>query len=220
MIFVPGAVGIDGFDGGFAISFASILIAVTGVAVGVMFLGSASKLDRLLRGEGVLAHWVYTPQLWVEFTGKEYIEEKSEKKGLFLVIAAFALFFGFLFWILDTEAGFYVFLVMLGLILLCFMAWQLSAWSNLRQNSRSGAKEVYITKDAVYLNSKFITWTGWFSHFNSATLEQRRGMTILVFRYTIYTGRAGPQPYTTRVPVPVGQEQTAQWVMEQINRQN
>ena len=167
---------------------------MSGVAVGVMFMGSASKLDRILRGEGVLAHWVYPQEFWEQFMGKEYIEEKSEKKGLFLIITAFALFFGVLFWVLDPEAGFYVFLVMLGLIGLCFMAWQLSAWSNLRQNSRTGIKEVYISKDAVYLNGKFISWTGWFSHFNSVALEQRRGISILVFHYTIYTGRAGPQP--------------------------
>lgn len=61
MIFVPELVG---FDGGFAISFASILIAIIATIVGIMYLGWANKLDRILRGEGILAHWTYTPQLW------------------------------------------------------------------------------------------------------------------------------------------------------------
>jgi hypothetical protein len=62
LIFVPESVGIDGFNGGFALSFVSLAIALTAVAVGIMYLGLASKLDKILRGEGILAHWTYTPE--------------------------------------------------------------------------------------------------------------------------------------------------------------
>ena len=93
MIFVPESVGIDGFDGGFAISFVSILVAVVAFIVGVMYFGWAGKLDRILRGEGILVHWTYTPEVWAEYTKKEYEEEKSEKKGLFTIVSGFALFF-------------------------------------------------------------------------------------------------------------------------------
>ena len=61
LIFIPETVGVDGFDGGFAISLVFLFVTVTGALAGVMFLGSVSKLDLLLRGEGVLAHWVYNP---------------------------------------------------------------------------------------------------------------------------------------------------------------
>ncbi len=220
MIFLPEAMGIDGFDGGFAISFISIVVAATATIVGFMYLGSAAKIDRILRGEGVLAHWVYPPALWGEFTGNEFLEEKSEKKGLFLIITAFALFFGLLFWFLDSEAGFYVFMVMLGLVGLCFFAWQLSSWSNYRRNRSSGVKEAYITLDGVYLNRRFVNWTSWFTHFNAVNLEEKRGLLLLVFKYTVYSGRAGPQVYTTRVPVPLGQEQTAEYVFEQVKLHN
>ena len=217
LIFIPETVGIDGFDGGFAISLVSLFVTVTGALAGLMFLGSASKLDLLLRGEGVLAHWVYNPDFWAEFTCKEYLQEKSEKKGLFLIVSAFALFFGFLFWILDSEAGFWVFIVMLGVTGLCFAAWQLSSYSNQRNNTAGGVKEVYISKEAIYLNNKFYTWKAPLTHFRSVTQEINRGVPVLVFRYTVYS-RTGPQTYTTRLPVPPGQEQTAQRVIEQVNK--
>jgi len=219
MIFVPESVGIDGFDGGFAISFVSLFIAITAVAVGAMFLGSAAKLDRILRGQNVLVHWIYLPAFWAEFTGKEYLQEKSEKRGLFLTVAAFALFFGFLFWILDNDAGFWVFIVMIGLIGLCFGAWQLSSYSTLRHNGAGGVKEVYISKDAVYLNNKFYTWKAPLTRFSAVNLENNRGIAVLAFRYTIY-GRTGPHPCTPRVPVPPGQESTAQLAASQINQLN
>jgi hypothetical protein len=62
IIFIPELVCIDGFEGGFAISFLSLIIAITAAIVGVMFLSWAAKVSRIQRGEGILAHWVYTPE--------------------------------------------------------------------------------------------------------------------------------------------------------------
>jgi hypothetical protein len=81
LVFIPEAVGIDDFDGGFAISFFSIIVAVVAAIVGFMYLGYAGRLDKILRGEGVLAHWTYTSDYWTQYTEKEYEEEISEKKG-------------------------------------------------------------------------------------------------------------------------------------------
>jgi hypothetical protein len=220
MIFIPETVGLDGFEGGFAVSFVSLVIAITAAIVGFMFFGWAAKVSRIQRGEGILAHWVYTPEFWASYTEKEYQEEKSEKKGLFLIVTAFALFFGILFWVLDEEAGFYVFLVMLGLIGLCLFAWQFSAWSTYRSNSRRGVKEVFITDEAVFMNNKLVTWKTAFTHIDEVEFEHKRRVPVLVFRYTQWSGRAGPQSYTTRVPVPSGEEPTASYIVEQLNPRN
>jgi hypothetical protein len=113
LVFVPGAVGIDGFDGGFAISFVSLFVAIVAVIVGIMYLRWVGKCDRILRGEGILAHWTYTPEYWAKYTEKEYAEEISEKKGLFIMVSGIALITGLVFWVIYNEAGFFVFLVML-----------------------------------------------------------------------------------------------------------
>ncbi len=216
--FIPVVAGIDGFDGGYAISFASLLIGCVAVVVAIFYFNLASKLDRILRGEGLLAHWTYTPEQWTEYSQKEYAEEKSEKKGIFLIITAFALFFGILFWAFDPEAGFYVFLTMIGLIGLVAFVWQFSAWHNYRQNM-GGVREAYIGKSGVYMNKKFISWQAYFTSFDGVTQENKRGMSLLVFRYTAAT-RTGPQTYTTRVPIPPGQEENAKNIAQQINQQN
>lgn len=220
MIFIPETIGIDGFEGGFAISFISIIIALTAAIVGFMFYGWASKVSRIQRGEGILAHWVYTPEFWANYTEKEYQEEKAEKKGLFLIITAFALFFGILFWVLDQEAGFFVFLVMLGLIGLCLFAWQFSAWSTYRNNRSEGIKEVFITNEAVFMNNRLVTWKTAFTHLDEVEFEHERRVPVLVFHYTQWSGRAGLQKYTTWVPVPTGEEPTASYIVEQLNTQN
>lgn len=218
MIFVPGYLGIDGFDGGFAISFGSLFTAVVAVIVGIMYLSWAGKLDKILHGEGILAHWTYTAEFWAEYTEKEYEEEKTEKKGLFIVVSGIALFFGFLFWVLDAEAGFFVFLVMLGLIGLVAFTWRFSAWYNYKQNI-NGVKEAYITKESVYINKKFVTWHALFTSFNEARIENNHGLSVIAFKYTL-TNRTGAQTYTTRVPIPPDQEETAKNIIQQINQQN
>jgi hypothetical protein len=202
------------------LSFVSIVISIVAAIVGLMYWNWASKLDKILRGEGILAHWIYTPQLWADYTQKEYEEEYSQKKGLFILVTVIALFFGFLFWALDAEAGFAVFIVMLGLIGVVAFAWQYSLWSSYRNNKRSGVKEVYISKDAVYLNRKLYCWNAPMTRLNGVSQENVRGLDLLVFKYTTDNVRYGPTTYTTLVPIPAGEEEHAQYIMLQINQQN
>ena len=219
MFFAPGFLGIDGFDGGFAISFVSLLVVIVSIIVALFYFNLAGRLDRILRGEGVLAHWTYSPEYWREYAQKEYAEEKSEKKGIFVVVFGFALFFGFLFWLLDAEAGFFVFLTMIGLIALVAFVWRFSSWYNYRQNV-NGVREAFITKDAIYMNKKLYAWRTVFTSFDDVTLRDNRSLPLLVFKYTVTNIRTGPQTYTTRVPIPPGEEETAKEIMKQINEQN
>lgn len=218
MIFIPELIGIDGFEGGFAISFFSLFILIMAVITSVMYFGYARRVDTILRGEGLLAHWVYPSDYWVEYAKKEYVTEKTEKRGLFLIVTAFALFFGILFWALDPEAGFYVFLMMLGLIGIVAFAWQFSAWYTYKQNM-TGTPEVYITKDAIYLNQRLYTWQTVLTSFDEVTQENNEGLALIVFKYTAAT-RTGPQTYITRVPIPKGQEEKAKEIIEIINQHN
>jgi hypothetical protein len=214
MIFVPSLIGMDGFEGGFAISFVSLVAAATGTIVSILYLRQANILNNILRGEGLLVHWVYPPEKWREYTVREYAEEKTEKKGLFILVSGFALFFGFLFWALDSEAGFVVFLVMLGLIGLVAVAWQGSAWYQYKQNM-SGVAEAYIARNAVYMNRKLYVWRMWGSRFNGVALEEKRGFAQLAFKCTIIN-QTGSQTYTIRVPIPDGQEETAKSIVQQL----
>jgi hypothetical protein len=219
MIFVPNAVGMDALEFGYAVSFVSLFLAVSFGAATGFYVNQAKKLDDILSGKGLLVHWTYTPQQWNLYTQKEYATEMEAKKGLFFVVSGFALFFGLLFWLFDAEAGFYVFVAMLGLIGLIGFTWRFTTWLNFRQNS-SGTAEVYISKDAVYLNQKLYCWRAPLTHFEKATLENKQGVNALTFRFTVFSGRTGHQIYTVRVPVPDDKNSEAEEVVRQVNMQN
>jgi MFS family permease len=213
MIFVPGFAGIGGMEGGYAISFVSLFVAIMGIIVVVIYTWLAKMLDKILRGEGLLAHWTYTPEEWKEYAEREYAEEKTEKIGLFIVVSAFALFFGVLFWVIDPESGIYIFLAMLGLIAIIGFAWRFTAWHYYNQNKKY-LGEAYITRDALYLNRRFYAWCILGARLISVTLRNEQDLTLLNFTFTTPT-MTGLQDYTARVPIPQGQEETAKTIVQQ-----
>jgi hypothetical protein len=83
MIFVPESVDIDGFDGGFAISFASLAIGLTAVVVGVMYLGWAGKLDKILRGAGIIATGITLLSTGQNTPKKSTRQKNPKRKGSF-----------------------------------------------------------------------------------------------------------------------------------------
>jgi MFS family permease len=215
MIFGPGIVGIDGFDGGFAISFVGLFVSILGLVVAGFYFQQANILGGILRGEGLLVHWTFDDELWKEYSRKEYAEEISEKKGLFVIVSVFALFFGFLFWFLDNEAGFFVFLAMLGLIGLVGFAWRFSAWYNREQNER-GVKEAYLARSGVYMNRRLYTWRLFSAKLLGVEIKNSGVLSFLKFSYTSFT-YPGLQTYTIRVPIPKGQEEVAKTILQQLN---
>ena len=211
-VFLPLFLGIEGFNGGFAISFVAFFIALTGVIVIIVYSFRVRKLARILRGEGVIAHWTYSREEWKEYTEKEYIEEKGEKKTLFIVTAILALIIGFGFFVFNTETGLWVLLAMVVLILiLAFTAW-FTAWYRHRENAMSQG-EVYITGKAVYLNRQLHTWNGLGEKFEFVEMKRNSKQSMLVIVYTVAT-RTGRTPVTVRIPVPAGREKEAEAIAD------
>jgi hypothetical protein len=215
MLFGPGIVGIDGFDGGFAISFVGLFMSILGLVVAGFYFQQANILGGILRGEGLLVHWTFDDEMWKEYTRKEYAEEISEKKGLFVIVSVFALFFGFLFWFLDNEGGFFVFLVMLGLIGLVGFTWRFSAWYYRKQNER-GVKEAYIARSGVYMNRRLYTWRLFSAKLLEVEIKNSEVLSFLKFSYTAFTVPSS-QTYTIRVPIPTGQEEVAKTISQQLS---
>ena len=211
-IFAPGIFGIKGFDGGFAISFVCIFLAVIGIIVVVIYIGRARLLNRILSGENTLAHWKYSPEEWRKYTEKEYKEERQLKKGLFYVISGIAVLVGIIFFLADHKGGLWVLVAMLGLVaIIAFTAW-FTSWYNYRQNKKY-LGETYITEEAVYINRQLHTWRGLGARLDSVNLSEGKPSRLLRFVYSAPT-RTGMQEYKVNVPVPSGQDEAAEKIFK------
>ena len=211
-IFAPSIFGMDGFKGGYAISFLSFFMVIAGIIVIAIYAGRAKAVNRILRSDGVLLHWTYSPDEWDKYVEKEYKQQKQGKKVLFYVIAGFALFFGILFFVIDRESGLWVLVLMLALIgVIAFTAW-FTAWYDYRQNKKYPG-EVYVTEDAIYASRQLHSWRGLGAKLESVVLDEQKTPKIVKFTYSAPT-RTGVQDYTVRVPIPHGKEKEARRILE------
>ena len=183
---------------------------VTEIAA-LLFLARAATWDRLARGEDVLAHWTYSDAEWQAYAQVEFEQESTDKRTLWLVVAGIALLVGIIFFIGDPRGGRVVLLVMLGLIMVTgALAFGMPRLTLARNRRTQG--EVVISSDAVWLSGALHTWKGWGAKLESVRLRQEPPA-ILEIVYSS-PNRTGRQNTTVRMPVPRGQEQAAQQVVE------
>jgi hypothetical protein len=213
LFFLPGWIGMDGMNGGYAISFVAFFIAISAVIVTWFFWQRAATLDDIFAGKELLAHWRYQPEEWQSYTQVELQEQTTQNKWLLAVMAAWALFFGGLCWALDGDAGGLVFLVMLGMILiLATVAFGMPRWRYWRQ--RHGPGEAWITPNAIYFDGVLVRWAFWGTRLENVAWHASIGKTPALIEFEVsYPSRAGRQSQTTRIPVPAGRETEARNIL-------
>lgn len=208
LIFVPGWAGIDGMKGGYALSFVSIWVAISAALIAWFFWRRAVQLDRLLGGQDVLAHWTYTQAEWQAFAGTEMKEKTSENWGLWFVMAVMCLGLGIIFWLIDHEAGLYVFLAMVGMTLI--LAAAAFSFPRLRRQLRTGRMgEAWIGSAAVFFDGDFYPWNSWMMRLEKVVLRPAGESPACLEFHLYHLTRTSLQNQTLRIPVPAGRTDEA-----------
>ncbi|RJO62538.1 MAG: hypothetical protein C4542_03360 [Dehalococcoidia bacterium] len=214
-IFAPSIFGMDGMNGGFAVSFLSLVAAITSLVVAIMYQGRAGALDRILKGENLLAHWKYSLAEWQSYAEKEYATEKREKRNLFYLVAVISLVVGVGFTIAQPDSGWVVLWVLGGLVvLIAFVAFSTTRYNYWMNKKYRG--EAYITPDGVYLNRMLHLWRGWGASLEDVSYNESEK--FLAFQYST-PNRNGRSDYTLRVPVPAGKEEEARQVLASFQKE-
>ena len=215
IIFLPGLIGMDGFNGGFAISFLAFFFVIISVIVAVIYMRQAAVLARIFSGQDLLAHWTYQKDEWSEYTEKENVREKVGKTRLFILVSGIALVVGIIFVLVTHDSGgVWVMASIITLIaILAFTAW-FTSWYDYRQN-RKNLGEAYITPKAVYLNKRLYTWGNLGSWLESVNIQDSTPPYI-EFKY-VAAAHAIVQEYTVNVPVPHGKEQEARDLIDRFS---
>ncbi len=208
---MPFIASMDMMQGGYALACVAGFFAVVALIAALVFFARAATWDRLARGQDVLAHWTYGEAEWQAYSQADLEAEKTEKRNLWLVVAGIALLVGVIFFLADQRGGGVVLLVMLGLIMVTgALAFGMPRLTLARNRRTQG--EAVISSDAVWLSGALHTWKGWGARLESVRLREETPASLEI----VYSSpsRAGRQNTTVRVPVPRGQEKTAQHVVE------
>jgi hypothetical protein len=215
IIFTPGIIGMDGFDGGYALSAGGLLVALTGLIAGVIYFKLARSVDSIIRNDDVLAYWTYSPEEWRQYTEEEHKEDAAAKRGLFMLIAIIAVIVGIIMAIAIGEDFLIIALIILGIIAVAGLAAFFSTIASYRHNKKNHG-EVYITSDGVYFNQQMHIWKGMDNRLEEIFLDNDgTGLTRLTITYSALAAYKR-NSYTVRIPIPPGQEETAKKIVGKI----
>jgi hypothetical protein len=213
-IFAPSIFGMDGFNGGFAISFACIILTITMVIVTIMYAGRAKSLDTMLNKKNVLVHWTYTPEEWQAYTQKAYSADTRDKWGLYKLVMAITVVVCFGFFLFHRDSALIMIGLALGLgILLAIVILITTNYDHLHNETHHG--DVYITKNGAFVNRQLHLWKGWGAQLEGVQYKEPDKLIEITYSTLSATMRV---TYKVRVPVPAGQETKAKEVITQLNQ--
>lgn len=217
LIFLPGWIGMDGMDGGYALSFVAIWLAISAALVAWYFWGRAAQIDRMLKGQELLAHWTYTPGEWQAYASAEQEEQIQENRAMWYFMAGMCIFTGIVFWLIDREAGLFVLLFMLALTgLLAFVAFGLPRLRRQRQAGKTG--EAWLAPTAILFDDVFYPVKSRLMWLEQVEFQDANGAAPACLRFYIsHFVRSGIQNRILRVPVPSGHREEALGLLEQYN---
>lgn len=212
-IFLPSLVGLDGFDGGFAISFVAGFMVIMAIVVISVYHSRANQFNLLLHGEGRIAEWSYSPEEWMRFVEKDFEEEKRLKRTLFFLVAGIALLIGIIFAWASMDLIFIP--IILGIIAVVAIPAFLAPRFRYRKLMHSPAR-VLIARNGVVVGKVFHLWVKLGASLDRVTLDYESEPHLIEFTYSM-PSRHGRQEGVARVPVPYGRTEEAENVVRQFN---
>lgn len=200
--------GIDGMKSGFALGMISLFFAIGAAVTWLVFLRRAKMLDAFLHGRDIIARWEVPPEIWSKHVAADLVEERRDKKRLFLITAVWMVVIGGGFLIKDFEAGLWVAAILLGV--LAILA-PLAFWYPARRARRllMNTAPVIIGRRGAYVGGELHDWRLIGSFLSDVELDEAADPKLLRIGYFYVTGKGAPMPVEIRIPVPAGKEAEA-----------
>ncbi|HIH27076.1 MAG TPA: hypothetical protein HA256_03675 [Methanoregulaceae archaeon] len=207
----------DCMSGGCAVMFVSFFLAVTLVAVALLFWSRARTMDAILSGKELLAHWTYSDEDSVTSAEREFAEYREANKALFIIVGGFFLIAIIFLLIFGGEAGVLTTFILLGAVgIIALVAWgapRLVYASSLKRSPEACiAGNGIIYREAVYPFRSFLNRLDGVSFREAAQGEP----SLLIFSFIQVVGLYILRPYEVRVPVPGGEEERAREIARKL----
>ena len=208
LVFLPTIIGLDGFDGGFAISFVSVFLVIMSLIVILIYRSRAKQLDSILAGEGRIAVWKYSREEWERFTAIDFEEEKKAKNFLFKLVSVICVIVGIILWIVIQD----VLIMFISLCIIPVVAIPAFLAPRMRYKKLKNSEgKALISEKGVIVGKMFHLWVKLGARLDQVVLVTDEHPPILEFHYSMPT-RTGRQEEVARVPVPYGQMEEAEHI--------
>ena len=212
-VFVPSMIDMDGMDGGYGISFLAGFMVVVGLIVIVVYRARAKQMDKILKGDGRIALWSYTPEEWMRFVAADYLDEKKEKKNLYIMLVVIGLIIGILMTVVLQSPV--ILIVVAGIFAITAIPAFLVPRMRYRKLRHSDTKAL-IAEIGVIVGKMFHLWVKLGAHLDQVSINQEDDPALLEFAYSMPT-RNGIQEEVARVPIPKGKMEEAIMIVKHFS---
>jgi hypothetical protein len=214
LIFLPGMIGIEGINGGYAMALFGGFIAIIGIIAVIVYLRMAKLQDTILDEKSILIHWTYSPSEWQQYIEKEHNEDKNDKKSLFFLVAGISIIVGIILLFVYPDSKLVTLYIILGIIIILGITALLSSNAVYRWNKKHSG-EIYIARNGAYFSGRLHIWRGLGTKLRTIKFEDTQNSNRIVVSYTS-PNFLTHNLYTVRIPVPHGQETAAHKVISDI----
>ena len=203
-------------SGGCAIAFVSFFLAITGVAVAVLFVHRARVMDSILKGTRLLAHWSYPADEAEKSAKREYADYQERNRALFIITGGMLIIVALFFIIFLGEGG-----VITGVFLLAFTVFLFiisrAVPVIVLKKALKAPKEAYIAENGIIYEGAVYPFRSFLMKMDGVTF--REGFSgkppVLVFSF-IQLITIILSSYDIVIPVPADQVEKAHEIIRQL----
>ncbi|MFA4826070.1 MAG: hypothetical protein WC593_13035 [Methanoregula sp.] len=208
---------IDGMSGGYALAFVSFFLAISSIAVALLFFHRARVMDAILTDPSPLAHWTYPEDMIRASVEREFREYKERNRAMFIIIGGMLVVAALVFLIFVGEGGPETALFLLAFAVFLFIISRVMPGIE-RQRAMSSSQGAFITRagiiyeGAVYPFRSFLMWRDGIL-FRKA---DKKKPAMIIFSFSQLVGRFIVQPFDIAIPVPAGEEENAIRIVREL----
>jgi len=207
----------DGMSGGYAVMFISFFLTLSSFAVALLFFTRARAMDDILRGKNLLAHWVYQAEETRKSAEREFVNYKESNRALLYVVGGFILIAMLLMVIFGEEAGVttagILFIVLIIIAIVSVVAPRLEL-----KRALNASREAYITDTGIIYEGAVYPFQSFLMKMDGVRFMKGtpRKPPIIGFSFMQLVGLFILRPFEISVPVPAGEEKTAQEIVRKL----
>ncbi|HSJ58135.1 MAG TPA: hypothetical protein VLC95_13210 [Anaerolineae bacterium] len=224
LLLLPLVASMDMMEAGFALQCLGVFVGLTGAVTAVLFGYRARRLQSMVRGEKLLAHWTYTgPEVEAQ-AARDMESARQRNRLLLLLVGGFVVactvpmtIYGYL----DGEGdNMPLFVGMMAAVFVLVAVFALGMPVLQARRARGSSHEALIAENGLYVNGALHTWNAPLALLDGVSMVEEEAPARLVFslRSLSRASATAYQSYSVEVPVPAGEEGTARKIVAHFGK--
>jgi len=217
LVCILSGIFIDGMNGGYALSFVSFFLAVSGLVVALLFVSRARAMDAILADPSPLAHWQYPEAMMQEIRERELREYQGRNAAMFILIGGMLGLVALFFILFMGDGGLETGLVLLIIAALLFAVSRVTPWLEHRRAESAPREAIFTQRGFIYRGTVY-PFRSFLQYYHGVSFHdaRRNRPAVLVFSFTQLVGQFIIRPFAFTVPVPPGEEDAARQVVREL----